>query len=150
MNDLPHWKLLWTQAHQAKSNPHLELNRAVQLMEQALLEARSELSHADPEAYLPKLLNALASLYREVGRLDDAINAAREGLARRREGLPRIPALIGNDVMFLCLVLQAKGEIKEALALAEEGLALYSDAYGPDHGETRYVLSVRNRLRSFE
>lgn len=120
------------------------MDRAVRLMEEALREARVT---AGAEGETPGLMNAMGALYREVGRLDDAITVAREGLALRRAAVPRSAALVGNDVMFLCLALRAKGELAEALALAEEGQALYEEAYGAAHGEARYVKNVVEQLR---
>lgn len=134
------------QAREAKRNARAEMNRAVTLAEEALSEALI----ACPEAKgdLAELMNSLASLYRETGRLDEAIATAREGLACRRARVPRSAALIGNDVMFLCLALWAKGAIGEALAVSEEGLSLYEEAYGPDHGEVKFVRGVVEELRA--
>lgn len=146
MSERRPWSALWEQSREAKRNARIELSRAVQLAEEALREAHV----ACPEAHgdLASLMNYLAALYRETGRLDEAIATAREGLACRCALVPRSPALIGNDVMFLCLALWSKGSIAEALTLSEEGLSLYQEAYGPDHGEVKYVRSVVDQLRA--
>jgi hypothetical protein len=139
--------VLRDQARQAKVNARIEMDRALQLMEESLREARATLPEREAHRELADLMNCLAGLYRESGRLDDAIATAREGLAHRRAMAPRSAALIGNDVMFLCLALWAKAAIGDALTLAEEGLSLYEEAYGPAHGEVRYVRSVVDQLR---
>lgn len=112
-------------------------------MEDSLREAR--IARAST-AILAEVMNSLAGLYRENARLDDAIALGREGLAHRRAAEPSSAALIGNDLMFLCLALWAKGATREALVLAEEALGFYRTAYGPDHGEVRYVASVVQKL----
>jgi hypothetical protein len=145
MSERPRWSALWQQAQEAKANARMEMDRAVRLMEEAAREARVALPEADGD--LARLMHSLACLYREIDRLDDAIAAARAGLTFRRAMTPRSAGLIGNDVMFLCLALWEKGSIGEALTLSEEGLSLYEEALGPDHGEVRYVRSVVEQLR---
>jgi tetratricopeptide (TPR) repeat protein len=127
-----------------------DLETAIQLALQAVSEARS-LGESNPDLALT--LNWLGDLYRRNDQLDLAVATAREGLAVRRRVAPASIALLGNDLMFLSLVLEQRGELREALACIREALPLYQEAYGKDrfggdHVEVRMIQGAIARLEA--
>jgi tetratricopeptide (TPR) repeat protein len=125
-----------------------DLDTAIELALQAVNEARSW-GESNPD--LASALNSLGDLYRRNNQLDLAVATAREGLAVRRNAVPASDALVGNDLMFLSLVLEQRDELQEALACRREALPLYQEAYpkgriGEDHGEVRFIRHAIARL----
>ena len=132
------WRELQSQAGTARRAGRLA--EAEALLRQALAVAQAESSSVRAGLY-----NALADVHRRAHQKSEAVDAARRGLALRREAQEG-PALVGNDLMMLSMTLDEAGQVAEALACAREALLLYRKALGEDHGEVKYVADSVARL----
>lgn len=92
---------------------------------------------AGEDAVRADVLHRLASVYRALGDADCAERCARACLAaERRCGRP---ILLANHLLFLAKLLQERGAREEALRVAREGVALYTEALGAGHPELRRI-----------
>jgi hypothetical protein len=86
-------------------------------------------------------LNGLADLYAEQGQTKKAVETAKRIVSLRRRVAASQDILLGNDLMFLAMVLAEQGESHEAIVVAEEGAAIYSAVLGERHPETHRMMS---------
>jgi tetratricopeptide (TPR) repeat protein len=87
-----------------------------------------------------------AHFYRDTGRLTAAEAFAREAITLEERAGRAV--ILANHRMFLAQLLEARAELREALAQAELSLEAMRAAMGAEHSETRYYASVVTRLRS--
>lgn len=143
-----HWSEIKFQAQDARRAGNYPEAEAL------FLEAlRQALPLADTDDHQISILyNTIADFYRERGRLEKAETFAREGIELDRRHLPAWEALLGNDLMFLAMLLDQQGRHVEALPLAEEGVSIYEKRLGRDNPRhvdvQRWLLnSIRQKLK---
>ena len=143
-----HWSELMMEAGEARRLGQYE--KAEKLYMAALAQA---LPFAEAEAkrvyttQVTTLLNAIADFYRERGMLEIAIKFAREGLQLGRRIFPTGHGLIGNDLMFLAMLLDQQGQYEEALKLADEGVAVYEKELGPSNPHVDVQRWIRDSIK---
>lgn len=145
---MSHWSDILTEAYDARMAE--DYTRAEQLFLEALRQA---LPFAESDHQVSILYNTIANFYRERGLLETAETFARDGIALDRRTPGRV-GLLGNDLMFLAALLGQQGRYQEAVALAEEGVAIYERELGRDNPHLdvqRWVLtSLRKQLHNPE
>lgn len=102
-------------------------------------------------------LGNLAARLMDVGRLDEALAVAREGLALRRRLAEENPAvhrfLLGSDMAGLATILVARGEqLDEAARILEEAIGIYREAVPANPAEiepqlARWLLTLALTIR---
>src|SRR5262249_36607996 len=93
---------------------------------------------ADPKAAseIVVMHNAVVALYERMGDKQSAIEHLRCGIALGRAKLPPKDLLIGENLIYLAMLLKETGVSEEVAVLAEEGLAIYTSEFGSAHPET--------------
>jgi tetratricopeptide (TPR) repeat protein len=92
------------------------------------------------------LLNNIASVLRDQGRLDEALEMHRQAMDIRKRALGEDHPLYASDLNNIALVLRAKGRLDEALDMHREALDIDKRALGEDHpdvaGDLNNIASV--------
>lgn len=129
MSEMQTWQELKTDAYRARRRGDYE--QAVSSMQAAIEELGNN------TAQQCVLLNGLADLYDEIGDCKKALEIAHSILPLRRSISADYDILLGNDLMFLAMILDKVGEQVECVAFAEEGVGIYQAVFGDNHSETQ-------------
>jgi tetratricopeptide (TPR) repeat protein len=140
-------KARWIQLKQEASAARRsgDFDRALELFEAAVEEVKE---HTHDLADLCLTNNSLAALLADRGELEKSIELARSIVATRRTFAGEFDGLLGNDLMFLAMVLEEAGRCEEALPFAEEGAKIYVAQMGADHYEAKRMQGVMERIRA--
>lgn len=137
-----HWSEIKIQAYDARRVG--DYHQAEMLYREALRQA---LPFAGSDHQVSILYNTIADFYRERGMLETAEQFAREGIGLDRRHLPAWEELLGNDLMFLAMLLDQQGRYAEALPLAEEGVSIYEKELGRENPHVAVQRRLLNSLR---
>ena len=137
------WQTLRQEAWEAKRNGHFEQSRT---LFQASIDEVQDHTHDLEDLCLT--LNGLADLHVQHGELEKAIEIARSIVATRRSIAGKGHILLGNDLMFLAMVLEEAGRYEEALPFAEEGAGIYLAEMGAEHYEAKRMYGIMERIRA--
>ena len=141
MQSKKRWQELRNAAWQARRNG--EFDQAEKYLMEAIREAKLFEGNAQD---LQETLNTLANFYAEQGRIDEAVEIAREIVRMHRHDSTSSPVLLANDLMFLAHVLVERGDVAEAILHAAEGVPLYEQMWGFDHSETQRMREFLREL----
>jgi hypothetical protein len=109
-------------------------------MDRLVSETVAALHASSNDVERAEISHSLASFYRDIGILEASEVYARAAVEAERR-LDR-PALLGNHLMFLSMLLRDIDKVDEAIACAKEALPVFIAVYGQDHGETRHVARL--------
>ena len=105
----------------------------------------NHISESDQPEYLADVSHQIADYFNRIGDTANVEAFAKRAIAYEEKA--DRTALLANHIMFFATLLIDQQRYEEALKLAAQGYERYRRDYGEDHGETRYALSVVNRLR---
>jgi tetratricopeptide (TPR) repeat protein len=95
----------------------------------------------EEESAMSVMLN-LAHLYCARGRLADAEDLSRRGLALRLSLTPHAVVAVASNRLCLATILGVRGRLDEAARNCHDALRVFREAYGPDHIEVGNCLHV--------
>ena len=105
-----------------------------------------------PVPGLAAALTAASRIYLKSGRVDKAESFASAGL-RMAEGIARDPrqsADVGEALLVLAAVLEAKGDRNRARDSADRAIEALTNSLGPDHRLTKQALAQKAGIRSLQ